>query len=102
MPWAILSVERLKQLAWKLRRDYDQDSVAFGDGQTISFLERDGSEAPGGNAASFSLDNVRKAPGFSQIKGRRFTFTTDKDAPQAVRYGEQPRHRTMSSRPALP
>lgn len=94
-------VERLKQLAWKLRRDYDQDSVAFGDGKDIFFLERDGSEAPGGNAASFALDNVRKALGFSQIKGRQFTFTTDKDAPQAVRYGQQPRQRAIS-RPSLP
>jgi len=95
------SIERLKQLAWKLRRDYDQDSVALGDGQNIFFLERDGSEIPGGNAASFSLENVQKAQGFSQIKGRPFTFTTDKDAPHAVRYGEQPRQRAIS-RPNLP
>lgn len=95
------SIERLKQFAWKLRRDYDQDSVAFGDGQNIFFLERDGSEFEGGNAVSFSLENVRKALGFSQIKGRQFTFTSDKEAPQAVRYGAQPRLRA-TPRPSLP
>jgi hypothetical protein len=95
------SVQRLKALGWKLRRDFDQDAVVFGDGSNIYFLNEDGTEEAVGNRVSFSMKVVADALGYSQVRGRKFTFASDAEAPEAIRYGEKPRPRS-APKPNLP
>jgi hypothetical protein len=79
------SIDLLRRIGVKLMHDFDQDSIVFGDGETITLLEHDGNEFPIGDNATFNLDKIAKLPGFTKIRGRKFSFT---DEPTQVTYGE--------------
>jgi len=87
-PEAPGAIDRMIFLAVRLMRVFDQDSVLIGDGNRVYLRERDGSEFSLGSAASFSLAVIKRAPAFSKIKGRKFTFADPDDAPGAAVYGQ--------------
>jgi hypothetical protein len=87
MPRDGISPEAFQELGAKLMHAFDQDAFIYGDGQSVTMHERDGTSFSIGDAASFDPAVVKKAPGFSKIKDRKFTFTNTEENPAASGYG---------------
>lgn len=89
MPDEGVAIDALKRLGDGLMRAFDQDAFLCGDGDSVIYLGKDGEEFSIGDAASFDLANLRDAPGFSKIKGRKFTFTNKQEKTGSVAYGKR-------------
>ena len=71
----------------KMMKVFNQDAIIVGDGTSIDLIERDGSRFTIGDATTFRPEIIRTLPGFSSIKGRKFSVTSTDDVPTAVPYG---------------
>jgi hypothetical protein len=85
MPAQTLGIDVLRRIGVKLMHDFDQDSIVFGDGEQVTLIENDGNEFPIGDNATFDPAKIDKLPGFTKIRGRKFSFT---DQPTGVAYGD--------------
>lgn len=79
---------RFVDFASALQKAFNQDSIIIGDGEKIwlSFSPTDRINL--GDAVTFRMDLIDKAEGFSIMRGRKFTFTGQDDAPYGVPYGK--------------
>ena len=84
----VTDTDKMIYLATRLMHIFQQDSVLIGNGERIYLLENDGNEFQIGNAASFSMDAVKKSVAHSKIRGRKFTFTNTDDTPGSTRYAQ--------------
>jgi hypothetical protein len=83
----ITNMEMFHKIGLDLMSAFSQDSIILGDGETVSLAFSDGSQMNIGNAVTFRMDLVKKADGHSSVRGRKFTFKSLDDAPQATPYG---------------
>lgn len=81
-----LALDRFLQIGLLLCQKYRQQEIGFGDGESIYLVNRHGERNKIGDAVTFAPKNVMELPGFSEIKGRKFSFTHLADHPQAVPY----------------
>lgn len=88
MPKPGVSLEAFQKFGVDLMHAFDQDAIIFGDGESVNMVEQDGSSFSIGDATSFDPAVVKHAPGFSKIKGRKFTFTNKEETPASTGYGD--------------
>ena len=70
------AIENFKNAGIKLMKLFDQMAIIFSDGNSIIFINQDGSvEDYGLDAISFSKDKMKDAGGHSTIKGQPYTFS---------------------------
>lgn len=89
MPRNKIEPEAFVEFGVKLMKIFNQDSILFGDGENVNLIEQNGDSFSIGNAASFDPAVVKKAPAYSKIKNRKFTFTSTDDTPAAAAYGNE-------------
>jgi hypothetical protein len=73
-PGEDLSIRAFKKIGMDLCKHFDQQSIGFGDGKNISFIEQNGDEFHAGNAVTFDSHKIDHMMGFSRIGNKRFSF----------------------------
>jgi hypothetical protein len=73
-PGEDLSIRAFKKMGMDLCKHFDQQSIGFGDGKNISFIEQNGDEFHAGNAVTFDSHKIDHMMGFSRIGNKRFSF----------------------------
>jgi hypothetical protein len=84
-----VKLDRFVKMGMSLMSIFKQDSILVGNGENVYLLFADGSTHSLGTAATFSPAVLAHLGGFSEIKGRKFSFTEPEAAPKAIRYGQQ-------------
>lgn len=80
------SLEKFKLLGLKLCKKFGQEAYGFGDGSKIYFIDQDEGSFYAGDAVTFDAAKIDKLPGFSKIKGRKFSFTKSRQHRDATKY----------------
>jgi len=80
--------DRLLAIGEKLMHAFDQDTIVYGDGETVWLIANDGSKDKLGNRLTFRPEIIDTLDGFSKVKGRKFSYT-NADVPSARVYGQQ-------------
>ena len=89
MPAKEWSPQSLEMLGRKLRGVLDQESVVYGDGDTVWLLMSNGSKYKLGNRVTYRPQVIDTLGGSSKVKNRKFSFTNYQKAPGAAIYGER-------------
>lgn len=78
------SSDYLLSLGKKLMIRYQQDSIAYGDGEDIALIFQNGDAIFIGNTVTFNQKKIDDIGAFSVIKGRKFSFAPKDERPSAL------------------
>jgi hypothetical protein len=73
--------------AKKMMNIFDQDSILIGAGNKVSLITNDGETIALGSNLTFDPSVIKNLGGFSKIKGRKFSFADQGEAPTGIPYG---------------
>lgn len=82
----VMPTKRLLAIGKSLMAAFDQDSILFGDGETVSLVFNDGSTMKLGNRLTFRPEVIDTLGGFSKLKQRKFSFAEPEATPGAAAY----------------